>query len=164
MNKDFNDDMRPLVFIIKGIFHDSDDNENTAFNYFANGFFNQTNTTKFNDIDWQRVIHNNYNKLSSSIHRFSDKNYFTTLNNTEIIESAWIQWATLIERHINGATVKDIKIVLAAMKCYIIASEITSNKKNDILIAKVCANCKTMVNVNLMCFFFFVFYFRFYGS
>ncbi|VVC36854.1 Hypothetical protein CINCED_3A003660 [Cinara cedri] len=137
LNKDFKDDMKPLLFIIKGIFYDYGGSRDTAFSYFANGFFNGTSTRKPNDvIEWEYVIHN-YNTYSSSIYKRSDDNYVTTLNNTEILEHAWIQWATLIENYLNQSTAKDIKIVLAAMKCYIIASELANNKNNNILIAKI---------------------------
>lgn len=131
---------KPIEFIIKGILHG---NQYEAFNYFANGFFDLKNSTKSNNIKWRCVIQDNYinNIFTPYIPKCPNyKNCLTTRNNTEILEVAWTQWATLIENYYNHLFNEKIKFVKAAMQCYIIASELTDRKNNDNLIAKVCAS------------------------
>lgn len=147
LNNDSPNETKPInniLFIIKGIFYDQYGDADAAFNYYANGFFDPSNSTKSNNIiKWRHIIQDNYinnNPTLDIFKRFNGDNCLTTRNNTEILETAWTQWATLIEYYFYQATVKDIKIILAAMQCYILASELIDHKKNDVLIAKVCAS------------------------
>lgn len=107
-----------------------------AFEYFTMGFSNGT-IIKFrpNYMKWQHIIDESFkNQLPDSSKKQLNRLII------KVLENAWIQWATLIENKINQSTIKDINIALAAMKCYIIALNLTNNKKQNILLAKVCIN------------------------
>lgn len=141
MVKDITDNTKPLWLIVNGSLQSYCGNTDVAFKYFTKAFFNQTDT-KHSDIDWKYVIENNFKNLSKSFHKHPDdiENQYSKICSTEILENAWIQWAILIENNFNRLAVKDINIALAAMKCYIIASQLTSNNKSNIIIARVCIN------------------------
>lgn len=140
--KNITDDTKPLWLIFKGNLQYYYGNTDVAFKYFTMALFNQTDT-KHSHIDWKYVIENNFKKLSKSYDKRPENienQYSNILNSTEILKNAWTQWAILIENDFHRLAVKDISIALAAMKCYIIASKLTSNNESNIIIAKVCTD------------------------
>lgn len=145
VNLEFSDDMKRLLLLINGSLKYYYGHTDIAFKYFTVAFYNKTNK-KHDNSEWKCVIDNNFNTFTQSIRKFTDNietplsNFLTILNDTEILENAWIQWATLIENYFNQSAVKDINIALAAMKCYIIVSKLTKNIKSNIVIARVCYN------------------------
>lgn len=126
-----------LSKIVKGSFQYYLGHTDIAFKYFTMGFYNQ-NIIKFRhkNMKWQFIVNYHFKKI---MFNNNNKQLNSFLINNKVLENAWIQWATLIEYKFNQSAVKDIRIALAAMKCYIIALNLTSNKRN-ILLAKVCIN------------------------
>lgn len=106
-------------------------------------FLNKDNI-QASDYKWQCVIDDNFQNLFQKIpkcirdKKISSNNFLKDLNSNAILENAWIQWATLIQRYFIYPGEQDITIITAVMKCYIIASKFVSGVKCDILIAKVC--------------------------
>lgn len=138
--KEITDNIKPLWLIIRGSFQYFCGNTDIAFKCFATTF-NQT-VEKPSNIEWKYAIENNF-KFISRFQKCTDNenqlNHFSKiLNSNEILENAWIQWAILIQNDFDQQAVKDISIALAAMKCYIIATKLTSKMKSNIIIARVC--------------------------
>lgn len=135
--------MVPLLLTIRGIAEDYCGNKGMAFKYFTKGFDYQT-SEKPGMTEWQYVIENNFKIFCDISNEHLDKNMtqlnncLTTLNDNVIKGNAWIQWATLIHNYFNQLDVKDVNIALTAMKCYIIASKLTSNIKHTAVMANVC--------------------------
>jgi len=108
-------------------------------------FFTTKESNKSIDIEWQCVIEDNFKLIPLHLHKSSNRQtqlntFLTTLNCNEILENAWLQWATLIENNFNQLSIKDVNLALLAIKCYIIASTFTTNIKCNIVIARVSIN------------------------
>jgi len=136
--------MKPLLLTIIGSFHDYCGNTDIALKYYAM-FFSTKESKKSIDIEWQSVIEDNFKLIPIHGHKCTSSQtqlniFLTTLNCNEILENAWIQWATLIEHNFNRSSIKDVNIALSAIKCYIIASTFTTNIKCNIVIARVRIN------------------------
>lgn len=141
LHNDFMDDMKPLLLTIIGSFQDYCGNTDIASKYYGM-FFSNEDSKKYIDIDWECVIEDNFKLIPLRLHKCSNRQtqlntFLTTLNCNEILENAWIQWATLIEHNFNQSSIKDVNIALSAIKCYIIASTFTTNIKCNIVIARI---------------------------
>lgn len=142
LNKHFTNDLKPQLFTIRGTFQSYQGHEDIAFKYFTMAFLNKDNIQASNN-KWQCVIDENFQNLFQKIPKCMDdkkisNNFLKDLNSNVILENAWIQWASLIQHYFIYSKNQDLKIILAVMKCYIIASKFISGVKCDILIAKVC--------------------------
>lgn len=122
-----------MLWAIKGSFQYYLGQTDLAFEYFTKSFCDDKILKSRPDyMTWKYIIDVNFKN------QFTDSNKKKLNNFTiKVLKNAWIQWATLIENNINQSSVKDIKIVSSAIKCYIIALNLTSNKKK-MLMAKVC--------------------------
>ncbi|XP_029341770.1 transformation/transcription domain-associated protein isoform X2 [Acyrthosiphon pisum] len=141
LNNDFMDDMKPLLLTIIGSLQDYCGNTDVASKYYGM-FFTTKESNKSIDIEWQCVIEDNFKLIPLHLHKCSNRQtqlniFLTTLNCNEILENAWLQWATLIEHNFNQLSIKDLNIALSAIKCYIIASTFTTNIKCNIVIARI---------------------------
>jgi len=145
INKNFNNITKYLLLIINGSLHYDCGSTDIAFKYFSLAFNNQKRA-KRNNFEWKCLMEKHFKTFIQNICECTDntenplKKFKMILSNTEILENAWIQWATLIQNYFEKSAVKDINIALAAMRCYIIVSKLTNNDKSNIVIARVCIN------------------------
>jgi len=155
------DEMKPLLLTIIGSLQDYCGNTDIASKYYGM-FFTTKESNKSIDIEWQCVIEDNFKLIPLHLHKCTNRQtqlntFLTTLNCNEILENAWLQWATLIEHNFNQLSIKDVNIALSAIKCYIIASTFTTNIKCNIVMARVSINWKvTNYNyflININCFY-----------
>lgn len=139
------DDIKPLLLTILAGFQDYCGNTDIASKYYAMFFYIDEETKKSIDIEWQCVIEDNFELIPLRVPKFTNRpsklnTFLRTLNCNEILENAWLQWAKFIEHNFNQSSIKDVNIALSAIKCYIMASTLTTNIKCNIVIARVSIN------------------------
>lgn len=138
MNKSFTDDMTPLLLTIRGSFQGYYGNTALAFKNFASANLIKNTSLQSCDVDWKRIIQDNFNDYCSVNKEISSSKFLTNLSRHKILENAWIQWGTLIQNYFMQSGNKDMSLGMPALECYIIASTFTSHIKCNILIARVC--------------------------
>lgn len=131
-------EMKPFYYSIAGSLHGYRKNIDKSFQLFTKAF------TQNDDSQWQSVIDDNFRIYCTREHTQDKITPFicfqTILNSKEILADAWLQWAVFIHNRFNQLTVKDSSISSAAIKCYIMATELTNKFKCNIIIARVCIN------------------------
>lgn len=141
MNKDFTEDMKPILLAIKGSFHYYCGDTQNAFRYLATAFLDKKSDPS-DFFEWPLVIEDNFNSLLKNIKKNIGINKLLSddyvIFNNKILSNAWIQWGILIESVFCQMAIKDIQIGLLALKCYIIASKLVSKKKCNTITARVC--------------------------
>jgi len=147
MNQEFTEDVTRVLFMINGCAKYYHGRTDVAFKYFNIAFYVQTDTElNVDDFNWKHVVDYNYKIFAQSVRGIIDNvetplnNFLTVMNDTEILENAWFQWATIIENDFVQSAVKDINVALAAMKCYTIALKLANDIRSDIVLAKARIN------------------------